>query len=512
MVGHPTSLITPELFGQGTRPVLLERTDARFMDAVKNELGDPTKWEKLKHTVVHGPGKPVRLWQPIHQAFHLGVIEAVCDTEGKPRLDARKIDGAGLVVRRVWVPLANGSGKQVHEGWFVGEDGSQGWLPLSDKGPRKPLDDPDHKRRKPRLAHPVLAQKLAQLVPAQTYSEASVPLYPLPPAACMRAKATLLYGLVPTASLAQSKPPAEDVQDSVIREALPDLLKAGTHAIPHGYLWRRSVAQPDPDAQRRDYMAFLQTLIVAFDVLEDTPAAGFARQVLGKVELTFADEHKKSLLTHLSDARKALIDPPPANFEQLSSSARAPFELLELPRSWPEISADFQRDAERALQQLLKSRLEVFGRDEGRFAVRDAQYVVQAFMRVRRDDGCPSVIVWSDPSEPFTIAPWFARGPGNLPVIELPDPMKDGIQNFKPNATFAVPASLMRVLRNEPDKLLKGEGDQGSGPDLAWLCGFNIPIITLCAFILLNIILRLLNIIFWWLPFVRICLPIPRKP
>ena len=36
-------------------------------------------------------------------------------------------------------------------------------------------------------------------------------------------------------------------------------------------------------------------------------------------------------------------------------------------------------------------------------------------------------------------------------------------------------------------------------------------LITICAFIVLNIFLSLLNIIFFWLPFVKICVPFPRK-
>jgi hypothetical protein len=41
-------------------------------------------------------------------------------------------------------------------------------------------------------------------------------------------------------------------------------------------------------------------------------------------------------------------------------------------------------------------------------------------------------------------------------------------------------------------------------------CGgfsLSIPIITICAMIILFIFLNLLNIVFWWLPFVKICFP-----
>jgi hypothetical protein len=52
-------------------------------------------------------------------------------------------------------------------------------------------------------------------------------------------------------------------------------------------------------------------------------------------------------------------------------------------------------------------------------------------------------------------------------------------------------------------------GPPGSGIQLNWICGFNIPLITICAFFVLNIFLILLNMIFFWLPFIKICIPFP---
>jgi hypothetical protein len=43
-----------------------------------------------------------------------------------------------------------------------------------------------------------------------------------------------------------------------------------------------------------------------------------------------------------------------------------------------------------------------------------------------------------------------------------------------------------------------------------WICSFNLPVITLCAFIVLNIFLQLFNLIFQWLMFIKICIPFPR--
>ena len=45
-------------------------------------------------------------------------------------------------------------------------------------------------------------------------------------------------------------------------------------------------------------------------------------------------------------------------------------------------------------------------------------------------------------------------------------------------------------------------------PKFGELIGRIISTLLLCALILLMIIVQLLNIIFWWLPFFKICLPL----
>jgi hypothetical protein len=49
----------------------------------------------------------------------------------------------------------------------------------------------------------------------------------------------------------------------------------------------------------------------------------------------------------------------------------------------------------------------------------------------------------------------------------------------------------------------------GAKLGLGWLCSFSIPLITICAFFVLNIFLSLLNIVFFWMAFIKICIPIP---
>src|SRR5207249_934447 len=132
------------------------------------------------------------------------------------------------------------------------------------------------------------------------------------------------------------------------------------------------------------------------------------------------------------------------------------------------------------------------------------RYRLRAFVRVRQDDGCPPVTYWSDYSEPFTIAPWYESGDAPPVVIQLPDPTdRNFLRNLKPNVAFAVPEGLQAVLNgNSPKQFLDGNGKQGSGAGgIDWLCQFNLPIITLCAFIVLNIFLQLFDIVFRWMLF-----------
>jgi hypothetical protein len=49
----------------------------------------------------------------------------------------------------------------------------------------------------------------------------------------------------------------------------------------------------------------------------------------------------------------------------------------------------------------------------------------------------------------------------------------------------------------------------GDGLQVGMICSLSIPIITICALLLLFVIVFLLNIIFSWLPYFFICFPLP---
>jgi hypothetical protein len=60
-------------------------------------------------------------------------------------------------------------------------------------------------------------------------------------------------------------------------------------------------------------------------------------------------------------------------------------------------------------------------------------------------------------------------------------------------------------------KLLDGSVGDGDSLGFGEICSFSIPIISICALLVLMIFVSLLNIVFWWIPFLKICLPVPEE-
>jgi hypothetical protein len=121
----------------------------------------------------------------------------------------------------------------------------------------------------------------------------------------------------------------------------------------------------------------------------------------------------------------------------------------------------------------------------------------------------------SDASEEFAIATFFDLDAPARPVqVSLPlDTTIAGLRKAKKNVSFLISNQLRAQMDRVKDGKAALKGDMGSETqiDLGFLCSFSIPIITICALIVLMIFISLLNIIFWWMPFLKICFPIPVK-
>jgi hypothetical protein len=144
----------------------------------------------------------------------------------------------------------------------------------------------------------------------------------------------------------------------------------------------------------------------------------------------------------------------------------------------------------------------------------NVQYMIRCvYQKPRCKQLAPDVV--SAPTEPFALASFFdPDAPSRTIRIPLPiDTSQAGLRKFTKNVAFMMSDKLRNQMGMVSDGKSALQGNLGSDPglQLGELCSFSIPIITLCAFIVLMIFISLLNIVFWWLPLLRICLPIKLK-
>ena len=179
--------------------------------------------------------------------------------------------------------------------------------------------------------------------------------------------------------------------------------------------------------------------------------------------------------------------------------------------AWAAVSSSQGTAVFEATLRTLDARFQQLKAAQGRFDDPNAQYVLRAFIRLKPEHaGCPPRLVWSPYSEPFTIAPWYESAGTPPPLIALPDLFDSNIlKKLKPNVSFALSPKLAKLLQNDAKDLRDGKGDE-NGWTIGWICSFSLPIITICAFIVLNIFLQIFAMIFFWLPFLKICIPYPK--
>jgi hypothetical protein len=88
-----------------------------------------------------------------------------------------------------------------------------------------------------------------------------------------------------------------------------------------------------------------------------------------------------------------------------------------------------------------------------------------------------------------------------------------GLRKFRKGVAFLMSDQLRKQMSQASNlnDLLKGKAGTEEPFTLGEICSFSIPIITLCAFIVLMIFMLILNFVFWWLPLLRFCFPIIKR-
>ena len=132
---------------------------------------------------------------------------------------------------------------------------------------------------------------------------------------------------------------------------------------------------------------------------------------------------------------------------------------------------------------------------------------------------CPDIYsrIVSIPTLPFQLAPFYdPDAPGRPVRIPMPvDTSIAGLKKFPKNVSILISKELRNQMERV-DGIKMSDLDEGNVNDegtfdLGMVCSLSIPIITICALIFLMILVKLLNIVFWWLPFFKICFPLNLK-
>jgi len=490
------------------RPVLVRMTNDDFMEELGALLADdPERLATLVATPVSYRARPpaadasyqatldhLKLFQPFHGHFNLVAAALVCRVVGLPDkdVDHGAEESAAFVMRRIAAKPA--AGQPAPELAWTGS----GWTAVDD----------------PAVVEP---------------GEELLPMFEMTSSGPDRSR-RVFVGMVPTSSTASSKsrsgslltpepgqpapvlpdPRPTEIQVRVV-DALTALQAAGLPAD----------TQAIGTAARVDASQFL--LLDLVDILARhvpslwtavqsgvSPAAGPVRdayQLLNTTAASGTATWRQALVAAYAQRERIWGDTGPApslGIDLRTSPIDAALLRTRLVAALP--SAPAAPGAEGELPEGFES-----PKLDPRPGVR---YVIRCvYLRPRcRPDHRETM---SDPTEQFAIAPFFdPDAPARQIHIALPlDTSLAGLRKAPRNVRVMVSRELQGQMQRVMDlkKVVKGEMDDGQPLDLGLICSFSLPIITICALVVLIIFVTLLNLVFWWVPLFKICFPVPVK-
>lgn len=488
--------------GVDGRAVIATSTAQDFLEALFETLRAPdwqTQLAGMRRRRVDGHDK-LQLGLPTHRQFQIALFEAACHAPGSPRLDPAKIASQGLVLRR--------RGAHGPEGWMKAGSKVAGWRWTAER------DDPDPARRgNGHAANAPARALLAGRSGSKPLAETVIPLFVAPPDVCAACRRTVLFAPIPVVSSERS----DGAPERLDYAALPQQDRSDLFEHFSEYLKARPAASLpyagaplDPSAhalgqqfstdveKKRLYAValFVQQVVIELGGLGSKAPARQLMALLEGIRLPLQSGGETTAARFVREAAPVLLDGSP--------NAHG----VAMPLSWPRVDQATEERIFAAALACLSDQHAMLTAAPGKFDGRGDTYHVRGFIRLAGHDGCADRLIWSEPaSEPFRILPWWD---GDAPPIRIPLPDLSDLGKVRPSVSFEMPPKLANLLKGDPKKLKDGDGNT-DGAGLGWLCSFSIPIITLCAFIVLNIFLGLFDLVFQWMAMLKICIPVPAK-
>lgn len=520
---HPVRILRP-FFADDQACGLHRYFETDFVDRFIRDVTDGaftepafSAWKNEERHSRHGTEPVLRL--PLHRTFHVVSCEIVCDRLGKPALDPQKIVSAGFVIR-----------KRIGDseyGWTLVDGVPAGWTLLSN-------EDPQTQRTTLRGGAP--DKKRVGHVPDS--AEETYPMHPLPMRDAGGRNHTLLFGYVPLGGTYYDRSSAgvfdagsaKAVADASL-ESLPwpfGIPKSGkaTWIAGSGILIYNGIPLPAMFELLRLLVfryhvgeviggdnAGLDSVCASFKFVGGTPTNLFSY-----LQSCFQVPGENPLVKWISEQQRRLDDAG-------ASAATVVFDRLPSVNGKDAMTTGMgisESDA-RAMRKALGDRVTA----QASAAIREMPmskftqgakdlYQIVPFVRVLDGPGCER-IHWADPSQRsilFRVAAPFDPMAARPSLIEMPS-LSDLRRGLAKGAMMLTPPDTFDLLNRL--KLSKGPGSGmvpsdtgGSGTGIQWICSFSLPVVTLVAMILLMVMVVVLNIVFFWLPWVRICFPMPK--
>lgn len=525
--------VLPPWYAPSPRKVAIHRyLDAGFVaqfqaDASSAPEHNPALfgWEQEDRM---GPeqGNSLKLRRPVHRTFHIVAWQASCKVptapSGQPPLSPEKIDSAGFVLRT--------GDPGAPQGFHLVRGKPRGWSAV------EPGVDPDAARQVKALG--VLFAQPA--TPSSAYTgEETFPLHPLAvqDGTTMH---TLLFGYLPIGGgdyvpPASATPPAPDTADVPEDLPWPFGLADRSNGPPAVYSYDQQIVGGQIMSQLG---AVLRVLLGRYQFVEPAawsdPANAAIVGILdalnfhtnpiptlsGQALRDWAAAHHAPGLTLGSvlrnpiaaqDLLKALMKAAPQDRGPLPATAEVPANvgLLVIEGVAAQIRAAMRLRLAQAIATSTAA-MPVPKLTSGP----SGRYFLVPFVRTVKPDGCPR-ISWGAPSEPFAVAAAFDPDAARPSLIEMPG-LADAKKGLARGATFDMPpdlANLANSLSNNAavQAMWGGNGSAPGGGGIRFVCSFSLPVISICAMVMLSIVINLLNIFLGWMAWVKICLPVPSK-
>jgi len=505
--------LTQALAQNPPRLPLAEWESARIAPAGTPRLGSPP-WTPSPGS----PPLPLKLFQPVHGRFYMVAASFVCQEIGLPdhALKVASEERTYFVLRKLDADALT----------------EMAWVP----NPAFPAD-PTQYTWEPIQHHP---KRLAT-------NEELMPLFPVFVPKTATAPARRLHaGLIPTSSRdTRASAPTTASSSSPAAGTDPRVLEATARVVePYGAIDSSQISSPtDPTVSLLiDASAFLildlaeilakycPTVFAAI-INSGAPApTGKSGTLYGLLQTALADVTATPAVTWAAGLQaawkaQAAIDAPGSPHSPLTSPA---FNLKNHDTEILPDPIDGSVPSGNCLSVLLAGAIlaenQPFDPPDAAVANQvvpkldgNAFYIVRCvFQRCalkRLQFGALFPPILSDRSQPFAIASFFdSDAPARTIRIPMPfDTSPAALRRFPKGVGFLLSPKLQQQV-GQVSKLadvVNGKIGNAPGLGIGEICCFSIPIITIVAMILLFMIAIALNLVFWWLPFLKICFPVP---